>query len=70
LFEVLSLLILARYIDQKTAKGPFRSSSQAATCYYQSNHVKCLAQGHKKRTSRHIFTFPLMLKVKQGSSEY
>jgi len=23
-----------------TAKGPFRSSSQAATCYYQSNHSK------------------------------
>jgi len=23
-----------------TAKGPFRSSSQAATCYYQSNRSK------------------------------
>jgi len=27
-------------MDQETAKGPFRSSSQAATCYYQSNHSK------------------------------
>jgi len=27
-------------LDQETAKGPFRSSSQAATCYYQSNYSK------------------------------
>jgi len=27
---------LSRYLDQETAKWPFRSSSQAATCYYQS----------------------------------
>jgi len=31
---------LSRYLDQETAKGPFRSLSQAATCYYQSNHSK------------------------------
>jgi len=31
---------LSRYLDQETAKGPYRSSSQAATCYYQSNHSK------------------------------
>jgi len=38
-------------VGQETATWP---SSQAATCYYQSNHskgsghpVKCLAQGHK-----------------------
>jgi len=31
---------LSRYLDQETAKGPFWSSSQAATCYYQSNHSK------------------------------
>jgi len=29
---------LSSYLDQETAKGPFQSSSQAATCYYQSNH--------------------------------
>jgi len=47
-------IYLSRYLDQKTAKWPFRSSSRVATCYYQSNHskvkainpVKCLAQGH------------------------
>jgi len=31
---------LSRYLDQETAKKPFRSSSQAATCYNQSNHSK------------------------------
>jgi len=31
---------LSRYLDQKTAKGPFQSLSQAATGYYQSNHSK------------------------------
>jgi len=28
------------YLDEETAKGPFRSSIQAATCYYHSNHSK------------------------------
>jgi len=36
----LVFIYLSRYLDQETAKGPFRSSSQAATCYYQSNHSK------------------------------
>jgi len=27
-------------VDQETAKKPFWSSSQASTCYYQSNHSK------------------------------
>jgi len=39
----LNILVLShwsRYLDQKTAKWPFRSSSQAATCYYLSNHSK------------------------------
>jgi len=26
------------YLDQETAKETFWSSSQAATCYYHSNH--------------------------------
>jgi len=28
------LICLSRYLDQETAKWPFRSSNQAATCYY------------------------------------
>jgi len=35
---VYSISWLSRYLDQETAKWPFQSSSQAATCYYQSNH--------------------------------
>jgi len=31
---------LSRYLDHETTKWRFRSSSQAATCYYQSNHSK------------------------------
>jgi len=33
---------MSRYFKQETAKRPFRSSSQAATCYcyYQSKHLK------------------------------
>jgi len=34
------LIYLSRYLDQKTANGLFRSSRQAATCYYQSIHSK------------------------------
>jgi len=34
------LIYLSRYLDREIAKGPFRPSSQAATCYYQSNHSK------------------------------
>jgi len=32
------LIYLSRFLDQETAKGPSRYSSQSATCYYQSNH--------------------------------
>jgi len=28
---------LSRYLNQETVKGPFRSSSQVATCYYLPN---------------------------------
>jgi len=31
------LIYLSRYLDQETTKWPFRSSSQAATCYYLFN---------------------------------
>jgi len=52
----------------KTAKGPFRSLSQAAICCYLSNQLKVkaiplnafLAQGHNKRTYRIIFTLTLL----------
>jgi len=34
------LIYLLRYLDQESVKGPFCSSSQAATSYNQSNHSK------------------------------
>jgi len=34
------LIYLPSCLSQETAKGPLRSSSQAAICYYQSNHSK------------------------------
>jgi len=34
------LIDWSRYLNQETAKGPLRSSNQAATCYYLSNHSK------------------------------
>jgi len=54
--------------DQETAKWPLRSSSQAATCYYQSNHSKVDAiplsampkEGHNKRTFRPVSTLTLL----------
>jgi len=33
------IIYLSRYLDQETAKEPFRCSSQAATCYCQSTVV-------------------------------
>jgi len=34
------LIYLSKYLNQETAKKSFRSSSEAVTCYYQSNHAK------------------------------
>jgi len=34
------LIYLSSYLDQTTAKAPYRSSRQAATYYYQSKHSK------------------------------
>jgi len=73
------LVYLSRYLDQlETAKGPFQSSSQAATCYYQSNHSKVeaipLSVLPKDTTSKlaglssHYPFF--MLNVKQESCKY
>jgi len=39
MFRLGTCLFIYRGLDQETAKGPFRSSSQAATCYYQTNHL-------------------------------
>jgi len=57
-----------RYLNQETGKWPFRSSSQAATCYYQSNHSKVEAiplRALPKDTTRellaYLYTIPLML---------
>jgi len=73
LFAVL-LLYLSSYVVQETAKRPLRSSSQAITCYYLSNRskvetpVKCLAQGHNKRTCRPIFTLSLFDAERQAGT--
>jgi len=43
---LLGTFSLSRNLDQEIAKGPFRSSSQAVTCYYQqSNHSKVVPSG-------------------------
>jgi len=49
-----------------TVKGPFWSSSQAATCYYQSNHLKVEvipfkyhAQGTTSELDSIVFTLSL-----------
>jgi len=66
---------LSRYFGQETANGPFRSSSQAATCYYQFNHslVEVIPlSALPKDTSElpfYLYTIPLMLNVKQRSYE-
>jgi len=31
---------LSRYLNQETAKRPLWFSSEAVTCYFQSNHAK------------------------------
>jgi len=63
----LLLIYLSRYLNQETATKPFRSSSQAATYYYQSNYskletipLKCLVQVHNKRTCWPISTLILL----------
>jgi len=69
---------LSSYLDLETAKGPFRSSSQAATCYYQPNYSKedaiPVSALSKDTTSKLVGLsshYPFfMLNVKQGSCEY
>jgi len=56
----------------------FRFSSQATTCYYQSNHSNVetipFSALTKDTTSEqfaaYLHTIPLMLNVKQGSCKY
>jgi len=80
LFQITSnsslLVYLPGCLGQETAKWPLQSSSQAATCYYQSNHskgeailiVSCPRTSEVDGLSSH---YPcLMLNVKQGSCEY
>jgi len=46
IYKVLKLVIyLSSYLDQESAKKTFRSSSQAATCYYHSNHLTLFVLG-------------------------
>jgi len=54
-----------------------RSSCQAATCYYQSNHSKVEAiplsafqKTQQANMPAYIHTISLMLNVKQGSCEH
>jgi len=75
-FAVL-LIYLPRYFGLEIAKWPFRSSSQTATCYYQSNHSKVeviqLSVLPKDATSEHVGLsshFPLMLNAEKRSCEY
>jgi len=62
-FFAILLACLPSCLSQEKAKCPLRSSSLDVTCYNQTkplkgrgNLVKCLAQGHNKRTCRPIFT--------------
>jgi len=63
-------------LSQETAKGPLRSSSRAATCYYPSSHpkeeashpVKRLSQRDNKRNCRlDLHSISLKLSVKHRS---
>jgi len=55
---------------RRVAGVPFRFSSQAATCYCQSNHSK-VAYGHKKRTYRSISTLIFLNAERQaGKCKY
>jgi len=38
--NILPICITKKFLDQETAKRPFRSFSQSATGYYQSKHSK------------------------------
>jgi len=38
--KVYLLIYLSKYLDHEATKESFGSSSQAVTCYYQSNHSK------------------------------
>jgi len=69
----LVLIYLSRYLDQETAKGPFRFSSQAATYYYQSNHSKveviplsALPKGTTSEFASLIFTQSLFFAERQA----
>jgi len=56
-------MYLSRYLDQETAKGPFRSSSQAATCYYLSiNHSKVVPcpRTQQANLSAYLYTIPFL----------
>jgi len=57
---------------KRKAKGLFQSSSQAAFCYYQSNHSKVeaiplnsLSEDNKQTCRLDLHTIPSMLNVKQ-----
>jgi len=57
----------------RDSEGSFRSSSQAATCYYQSNHLNLEAiplsalpiRSQQAKLPSYLHSIALMLKVKQ-----
>jgi len=58
------LIYMSRYLNQETAKWPFWSSSQGATCYYQAISLNALP---KDTTSKLAFfliaDFNLLMKA-------
>jgi len=66
--EIFLLIYLSSCLSQETAKWPLRSSSQAATCYYQCNHskgrcnpVKCLSKNTSYNLSAYFHTTGISL---------
>jgi len=57
------------YLDQDTAKGPFRFLSQAATCYYQLTEaipLSSLLKKHNNGTYRPMITLLLFYAERQA----
>jgi len=66
----LILIYLSSYLNQETAMGPFRSSSQAVNCYYQSNHSKVEAISLSCELAVLSSHYPFNAESQQRSCEY
>jgi len=60
------LFYLSKYLDQETAKWPFRPSSQAVTCYYESNHSKVGAIPPQNANLRLAIHYPFYAERQAG----